>query len=183
MNIISERILLRTIEEDDLPQLRAWSNDPEIQRMLGGWHFPISTQDQKRWFDQLRFDSTNQRYAIEMEGLGLVGTANIVSIDWQNRTAFHGIMLGNPDVRGKGVAREVIITLMRYAFEELDLERLDGDMIEYNIASLKLYIDKCGWKKEGEKVGWYFRGGRRWNKIIVGVTKADYYALTQSVAG
>lgn len=177
MNIVGERCLLRAIEEADLPALHQWANDPETQRMLGGWHFPVGLSDQRRWFEGLRFDSNNQRFAVEADGLGLVGTANLVSIDWQNRTAFHGMMLGNPEVRGKGIARDVVMTVMRYAFEELDLFRLDGDMIEYNVASLKLYTEKCGWRREGERVGWFHRGGRRWNKIIVGVTRDDYRAL------
>lgn len=107
MNIVVERTLLRAIEEYGPPHLQAGSNDPEIQRMLGGWHLPVSVQDQRWRCDQLRVDSTNQRYAVEMDGQGPVRTGSIVSIDWKNRTASHGIMLGNPDARGKGIARKL----------------------------------------------------------------------------
>jgi RimJ/RimL family protein N-acetyltransferase len=177
MNIVGERITLRAIEESDLPALQRWANDPDIQSMLGGWHFPISERDQRKWFEALAFNSINQRFAIETEGEGLIGTTNIVSIDWQNRTAFHGMLLGEKAAYGKGYAQEVIKTIMQYSFDELGLERLDGDMIEYNEPSIRLYTEKCGWKVEGVKKNWYFRKGRRWDKIVVGVSKEDYYQL------
>ena len=66
------------------------------------------------------------------------------------------------------------MTLMRFAFDEVGVHRLDGDMIEYNVASLKFYLEKGGWKKEGVKKGWFFRKGRRWDKVVVGVTRDDY---------
>ena len=174
MNIYGKKVVLRAIEERDLPLLHKWANDPSIHSMLGGWHFPVGEQDQKKWYQSLSFNSDNQRFAIETPDLGLIGTANLVSIDWQNGTGFHGMLLGDKDVRGKGYALDTLMTLMRFAFEEVGLYRLDGDMIEYNIASLKLYLEKAGWKREGVKKGWYFRKGKRWDKVVVGVTKEDY---------
>jgi RimJ/RimL family protein N-acetyltransferase len=180
MNIIGNSIMLRAIEADDLPMLQRWANDPDIQSMLGGWHFPVSAQDQRRWFDTLSVNSTNQRFAIEAPEYGLIGTANLVSIDWQNRTAFHGMLLGERVARGRGFAQDTIRTLMRYAFDELELYRLDTDIIEYNSASLSLYTERCGWQKEGVRKGWYFRKGRRWDKIIVGITRDSYGSFIQS---
>jgi RimJ/RimL family protein N-acetyltransferase len=87
------------------------------------------------------------------------------------------MMLGDKDIRGKGYGVDTIMAIMRYAFEELHLERLDGSMIEYNQVSLNIYLKKCGWKEEGRMRNWYFRKNRYWDKIIVGVTRADYFAL------
>ena len=84
------------------------------------------------------------------------------------------MLLGDKDIRGKGYGRDTVFTIMKYAFEELGLNRLDGSMIEYNEASLKMYIEKCGWKREGIQRNWYFRKNRFWDRIIVGITKEDY---------
>src|SRR5690554_6611482 len=104
MNIYGKKVVLRAIEESDLPLLQKWSNDPSIQSMLGGWHFPVSGRDQAQWFQGLSVNSPNQRFAIESPEHGLVGTANLVSIDWQNGTAFHGMLIGDKDIRGTGLA-------------------------------------------------------------------------------
>ncbi len=177
MEIRGKIVTLRAIEAEDLAQLNVWANDPDIQYGLGGWHFPTSMADQHKWFDQLSVRSLNQRFAIHTKELGLIGTTNLMDIDWKNRHAFHGLMLGNKDTRGKGIGRDVVMTVMRYCFEELCLERLDGSMIEYNAASLKLYLTKCGWKEDGRQRNWYYRQGRYWDRILVGVTRNDYAEL------
>ena len=177
MNIKGNKVLLRAIEENDLELLNKWANDPEIWYMLGSWHFPSSMEYQKRWFMSLQDDRLNQRFAIEAPDVGLIGTANLVQIDWKNNHAFHGMMLGDKDIRGKGYGTDAIMAIMRYAFEELHLERLDGSMIEYNTISLHVYCKKCGWKEEGRLRNWYFRKNRYWDKILVGVTRDDYFAL------
>jgi len=174
MNILGQNTLLRAIERSDLPLLQKWANDPDIQLQLGGWHFPIGQKDQEAWYAALSCNSAHQRFAIEAKGLGLIGTANLVSIDWKNRNAFHGMLIGEKEHRGKGYGVDVVTAIMRYAFEELGLARLDTDIIEYNASSLKLDLEKCGWLREGSRPNWYFRQGRYWDKIIVGITRERY---------
>jgi RimJ/RimL family protein N-acetyltransferase len=179
MNIKGKLVLLRAIEKDDLPLMQKWANDSEIQYQLGGWHFPTKQEDQLRWFNSLNVNSLHQRFAIEVEEKGLIGTANLVEIDWKNKHAFHGMLLGDQCVRGKGYGVDTVMAIMRYAFNELGLERLDGSMIEYNTSSLKMYLGKCGWKEEGRQHNWYFRQGTFWDRILVGVTRSDYYELVE----
>lgn len=177
MNIKGKKVILRAIEEGDLELLHKWANDPEIWYMLGGWHFPSSMDFQKKWFYSLKFDNLNQHFAIEAPEVGIIGTSNIVEIDWKNNHAFHGMMLGDVDIRGKGYGIDTIMATMRYTFEELHLERLDGSMIEYNSTSLSIYCKKLGWKEEGRQRNWYFRKNRYWDRIIVGITREDYFEL------
>ncbi len=180
MNIEGKTVVLRAIEFDDLELLNQWANNPEIQYWLGGWHFPTNMEDQKKWFQTLNANSLHQRFAIETKELGLIGTANLVDLNWKNKNAHHGMLLGDKEIRGKGYAVDAVMAIMKFAFEELGLERLDGSMIEYNEASLKMYIGKCGWIEEGRQRNWYFRKNRFWDKIIVGITKQDYYELIQN---
>jgi RimJ/RimL family protein N-acetyltransferase len=177
MNIKGGRVVLRAIEHEDLPLLNQWANDPEIQGMLGGWHFPTSMKDQEAWFLSLSCNSLDQRFAIDVPGLGLIGTANLVSIDWKNRTAFHGMLIGDESMRGKGYGVDTIRAIMRYAFDELGLWRIDTDIIVYNEASLRAYTEKCGWIEEGRRKGWYFRNGRRWDKVLYGITRERYLEI------
>ena len=180
MNIEGKRVLLRAIERHDLPLLQRWANDPGLQRLLGGWHFPTSARDQEQWLASLSCRSTDQRFAVDARGGGMVGTANLVSIDWKNRTAFHGMLIGDPASRGKGLGVDTIMAVMRYAFDELGLARLDTDIIEYNEASLAVYTGKCGWQVEGRKEDAYFRGGRHWSKFVLGITARGYRDLVAS---
>lgn len=175
MNIKGKVVTLKAIEDIDIDLLNKWGNDPEIQNWLGGWHFPTSKNDVINWKSNLSANSLNQRFSIYTDDLGLIGTANLVDIDWKNRNAFHGMLLGDVEIRGKGYGVDTVMAIMKYSFEELGLNRLDGSIIEYNYSSLKLYINKCGWKEEGRQRNWYFRKNQYWDRIIVGITRDDYF--------
>ena len=179
MNIRGKHIILRAVEESDLTLLHKWANDPNTQDIMGHIHFPSSMDFHKTWFQNLKNDTLNQKFAIEAPEIGLIGISTIINIDWRNNHAWHGIMLGDKDIRGKGYGQDALMATMRYAFDELHLERLDGSMIEYNEIPLNLYLNKGGWKKEGVKNNFYYRKGRYWDQIIVGITRQDYYDLVQ----
>ena len=174
MNIQGEKVLLRAINENDLPLLHKWSNDPEINYMLGGWHFPSSEEDQEKWFNGLSLNSNNQRFAIVTEDLGLIGMANLVDINWKDRNAFTGMLLGEKNVRGKGYGVDTVRTINKFAFEELGLMRMSTTIISYNKASLAVYTKKCGWQIEGVKKNQYFRKNQWWDEFFIGITRDDY---------
>ncbi|MEE4001061.1 GNAT family protein [Tenacibaculum sp. FZY0031] len=180
MNIRGKKVVLRAIEERDLELLHKWSNDPEINYMLGGWHFPSSMQDQEKWFTSLSMGSVNQRFAIDTPDLGLIGMANLVDINWKDRNAFHGMLLGDKEMRGKGYGVDTIMAINKYAFEELGLMRINGSMISYNQPSIGVYTKKCGWQVEGVKKNHYFRKNQWWDQVVVGITSDDYFKLLEN---
>ncbi|MAB58282.1 MAG: GNAT family N-acetyltransferase [Aequorivita sp.] len=177
MNIRGKKIELKAIEIEDLSLLHKWSNDPEINYMLGGWHFPSSLTDQEKWYNSLALSSLNQRFAIHTSDLGLIGMANLVEINWKDRNAFHGMLLGEKDLRGKGYGVDTIMAISRYAFEELGLMRLDSTIISNNEASIAVYTKRCGWQIEGVKKNAYFRRNKWWNQLVIGITRDDYFNL------
>lgn len=180
MSIPGLIVRLRAPEETDLPALHAWANDEALWTQLGGWRFPSNFDSARAWLGSQGKDPANHRFVIEVVESGeIIGTANLTEIDWKNRHAHHGMLLGPVDLRGKGYGRDVVMAVMRYAFDELGLERLDGDIIEFNEASYRLYVGKCGWKEEGRQRRWHYRLGRYWDRILVGVTRDDYRALVE----
>lgn len=174
MEIYGEKVKLRAIEIEDMEMLREIVNDPETEKMVGGWSFPISSYQQQKWFERVSGDNNNLRFIIEVLETGeAIGLINLVEIDWKNRTGFHGIKLHPEAPKGKGYAKDAIMALEWYAFEQLQLNRLDGSCIVYNIASQKLY-EKCGVKVEGIKRKAIFKDGKYWDQQVTGVLKEDY---------
>ena len=182
MNIKGKILTLRAIEESDLELLHKWANDAEIQDMIGNLHFPSSMDYHKMWFQKLKNDQLNQRFAIESPDIGLIGISSIINIDWRNNHAWHGVMLGDANVRGKGYGVDTVMATMRYAFDELHFERLDGSIIEYNTVSYSFYCNKLGWEEEGRRRNYYFRKGRYWDQIVVGITRKDYNQLIKNTS-
>ncbi len=178
MNIKGKKVILRAIEEEDLDLLHKWANDPDLQSIMGTIHFPSSKAFHKKWFESIQGDNLNLRFAIDA-GDGIIGMSSLMDINWRNNRAWHGVMIGETNTRGSGFGYDAVMATMRYAFDELHLERLDTQMIEYNTTSINFYCDKLGWKKEGVRRRWYFTKGKYWDRIMAGMTRQDYAELIE----
>jgi RimJ/RimL family protein N-acetyltransferase len=178
MNIKGKIVTLRAIEEKDLILLHKWANDPELQDKLSTVHFPSSMDFHNEWFKKLKNDTGNQRLAIDVPEIGIIGLSTLMNIDWKNGHAHHGIEIGDIDIRGKGYGFDSLMAHMRHAFAELRFERLETWIFEPNTISLSLY-KKCGWQEEGRRRNYFFRKGRFYDQILVGIIKMDYYQLIE----
>lgn len=175
MNIHGKKVKLRAPEVNDIILINKWSNDPEIWSLLAGWHFPFSKRSTEEWIKNRNDNSMNGHvFCIDAKDAGLIGTINLIDIDWKNKNAMTGMVIGDENYRGKGYALDALFALMRYAFMELGLNRLDAYMISYNKRSIRFYINKCGWVEEGRKEEWFFKNGSFHDKVIVGITKKQY---------
>ena len=178
MNIRGKICTLRAIEKSDLSMLRAIINDPDTERLVVGWSFPVSSYGQEKWFESLAGDANNQRYIIETENDGAVGMATLTEIDWKNGAAFHGIKLANRPNRTKGLGTDAVMAIMRYAFDELHLHRLIGAWFDYNAPSKGLYT-KCGWQVEGISRESIYKNGRYHDLAMAAILAGDYYKLIE----
>ncbi|MGG7151286.1 GNAT family N-acetyltransferase [Clostridium neonatale] len=176
MNIKGKVVTLRAIEKGDLELMRSMLNDPEIEKMVTGWAFPLSSYEQNEWYEKNINNNNSLRFIIEIENLGSVGLVTLTDIDWKNRKAFHGLKLANNMNRKKGIGTDSVMAIMRYAFDELQLNRLDGSWLEYNIVSQKLY-EKCGWKIEGRYRKYIYKNGKYNDLLIGGILQEDYKKL------
>lgn len=167
-------VSLRAPEPNDRDLLNRWSNDPEIWRYLTGWHFPYSTQSTAEWIASRRDNDPHDRvFCIDAPNVGLIGTSSLHEIDWKNRRALHGMMIGQEKDRGKGYAVDAQMALLRYCFDELGLQRLHSEVIDFNERSLRFY-QKCGWTIDGRQPDFYFRGGQWHGRVLIGITNKGY---------
>lgn len=178
MNILGKIVTLRAMTKNDMQMICDMFNDPNMENNVVGWAFPISLEQQMAWFDSHMNDRTNFRFIIETPEDGAVGVATLTSIDWKNRCATHGIKLANKEKRTKGIGTDTVMAIMRYAFDELGLHRLDGSWFDTNAASKGLYT-KCGWKEEGVKRSCVFKNGQWRDLTIVGILDSDYHAVVE----
>jgi RimJ/RimL family protein N-acetyltransferase len=181
MKIMGSSLYLRAIERTDLPTLMSWANDPVTQDGIGEIHFPSSLAFHESWFEAQLSDPSNQRFVVQIPDGDIIGLSSLINIDWRNRHAWHGLIIGDSSHRGKGYGVDAIMATMKYAFDELNLVRLDGSMIEYNEPSIAAYCGpKLGWREEGRKRNYFYRKGRFWDQVIVGVTREDYEIVCET---
>ena len=170
-------VTLRAIEEKDLELLRELVNDAEIEYAVCGWSFPVSSYQQRLWFDEVSRDRDALRLIIETDEDGAIGFVGIKDMDWKNRTCFPMLKLAKGKARGKGVATDAMMTLMRYAFDELQFHRLDGAIVDHNEASKRLFFGRLGWKEEGIRRECVFQQGEPRDVVQCGIVVDDYRDL------
>ena len=176
MNIKGKMVTLRQMTQGDLQMICDMFNDPDLENLVVGWAFPLSIEQQKQWFEKNMGDQRNFRFVIVAPEDGPVGIATLTDIDWKNRRATHGIKLANKKCRAKGVGTDAVMAIMRYAFDELGLHRLDGSWFDFNEASKALYM-KCGWHAEGVKREYIYKRGEWRDLTMAGILESDYREL------
>lgn len=179
MNIYGNKVILRAMEKSDSEFVRDMFNDPELENLVVGWAFPLSMYSQEQWFANHHADQKNFRFIIETPEDGAVGIATLTDIDWKNKRAMHGIKLANKRSRSKGIGTDAVMAIMRYAFDELGFHRLDGGWFGDNVASIRLY-SRLGWKAEGVRREYIYKGGEYRDLVVVGILASDYYKLVES---
>ena len=138
-------ITLRNLLKKDLPALRRWRNDPATNRYLAN---RIKTkQDSEMWYRRIKSDSHNFLKGIQYNGR-LIGYCVVEDIDRVNRKCEVGIIIGEPECRGKGIGTVVINQVLQYCFLELKLHRVLAVIARSNKPSEQLFI-KLGFTHEG----------------------------------
>lgn len=106
----------------------------------------------------------------------LLGTIALFRLEWNNRTAYLSIGIGDKEHRGKGYGTEAISLMLRYAFCELNLHRVTLDVISNNPAGIRCY-QKVGFVEEGRLRECVYRNGQRYDLIYMGILKKEWLAL------
>ena len=148
MNIQGKLTFLRAIELSDSKLLLNIVNDPDTEFMLGGWSFPISSIRQNEWIQNLdNMHETLRCMIVDKKTGSTVGVIMLTKIDYKNGNAEIHIKLGS-EYRGKGYGSDAMTALIEYAFNELRLHLIYGQINIKNITSLKMF-EKCGFIYEG----------------------------------
>lgn len=80
MILKGEKVILRAIEREDQEFLKEMINDPELEKLVVGWSFPVSLEMQMQWYEKQRNDLQNLKYIIEADGQK-IGLAILKNID------------------------------------------------------------------------------------------------------
>jgi len=137
-------LVLRPWTEDDVPALVAACNDPEIPRWIPVIPSPYTKQDALA-FIRGEVRPEEHSLAITLDGLvvGAIGMG-VNSLNYRGRI---GYWVAAP-ARGRGVCTRALRLLSRWAFEELELQRLDLITDPDNVASQRV-AEKAGFRREG----------------------------------
>jgi RimJ/RimL family protein N-acetyltransferase len=174
--LIGERLYLRPLEESDIPTCLRWINDPEVTRTLASYR-PINELREREWFQGQYKDEHNIILAIALKGSDKhIGNISLDGIDWKERQAELGIIIGEKDEWDKGYGSEAISLMLGYGFDRLGLHRIYLRVYENNPRAIRCY-EKAGFRREGVMRESHFSEGRYWDTILMGLLEGEWREL------
>ncbi len=166
-----KKVNLRPLKKHtDLNKCLRWINDPEVRCFLSSY-LPVSEQKEIEWFDEK--DENKIRLAIETKKGKFIGNIVLERINYRNRTATTGIIIGEKEYWGKGYGTDAKMTLLNYAFNVLNLRKIYSQVLAFNKRSIN-YSKKCGYIIEGIFKKDCFVNGKYVDTICLAVFKQDW---------
>lgn len=171
---------LRELERRDIPEINKWHNDKELSKNLGGGYRFVNSDVDNTWYEHyLNTRSNSVRCAVIDEKDIIVGCVYLLNIDNINRCADLHIMIGNENNRGKGIGTFAVSSIIDHAFKNLNLRRLQLEVLEYNKSALSLY-KKIGFVEEGRKRKAVYKNGEYVDELIMGLLRDEYAGANSS---
>lgn len=169
------KVFLRALNTADSEKIYHWLLDDEVQSLIGGNTFFASQDYVNRWIEKKIFSKTDIYLAICLtETREIIGYLSIKDIDYRNRKAiWGGILIGNKELWGKGLATEAANLMLKFVFEELNINLIWAFWLEEHTASIKIG-KRVGFKSLGVIPQSLFKGGKYHNQVIMGLLKKDY---------
>jgi RimJ/RimL family protein N-acetyltransferase len=178
--IYGERIRFRANERDDLPIFVRWLNDHEVRDGISIYR-PFSMAEEEGWFeDVLKRPQDERPLLIEVredkdgeEKWVPIGNCGFHEIDWRNRSAEFGIMIGEKSYWNQGYGTEAVRLLMKHGFDALNLNRIYLRVFENNHRAIRVY-EKVGFVHEGRFRQAEFKEGEYVDILFLSILRSEW---------
>jgi len=169
-------ITLVKLEREDLPILKRLKNESWFGTHTINF---VNDDDQTRWFNSLDNNKSLILIVIHTITNQKIGLYKIQNIDWINRKydSAHDIF---ENFRGKGLSKILLEAGVDFGFEILNMNRIDTEVLENNIASYKSAIH-VGFIQEGIKRKCIHKCGQYLNSNVLGILREDWMQLPRVI--
>ncbi|MCX5909677.1 MAG: GNAT family protein [Deltaproteobacteria bacterium] len=166
---------LRPVKERDIDCYLTWISEPELARLVLGSIAPISRTQVFRTFKASFRSPEGNLFTIDIITKGqAIGFCFLKNIHPIHRFAeLEQFFIGEKKYRQNGYGRDALQTLLKYAFRELNLNRLWLITYAYNQEAIRFY-EKEGFGQEGVLQQVQFTMGEYHDGVIMAILKEDW---------
>jgi RimJ/RimL family protein N-acetyltransferase len=176
--LAGDRIILRAVERDDIRTMweAAQSSDGRGEELRDWRKPPKSLATMEREFDENIAEPPSDvlEFIIQADGRA-VGDLDLFRIEERNRSAMIGVGIWSADDRGKGYGYDALRTVVRWAFDHLNMHRIELNADPGNAPAIRIY-EKCGFQREGLRRQHHFEDGAWHDELSMGLLRADFDA-------
>lgn len=164
-----ESIFFKALSTNDAQEIHNYASDKDVSKFIG-WKL-MNTLEETREFveEMLRRESAGTHlYAsvVLKSTLEVIGTVMIFGFDKEANYAEIGYVF-HKDHWGKGYGTEAVSLVSKFAFEELNLHKLNARVVDTNIGSSRI-LEKNGFELEGRFKDHYFIEGKYYDGLFLG---------------
>ncbi len=165
---------LRELEREDIQIINRWRSSKELIDNLSAPFRYINCDVDIKWYDNYMLNRGNTiRCSILNANEQVIGLVSLTNIDRLNQTAIFHIMIGEPSNREKGVGYYATNEMLKHAFLDMNLNRVELSVLESNKRAIALY-NKVGFKREGVKRKAVFKNGTFIDMVIMAILKEEF---------
>ena len=179
--IIGKDVRLRAMERSDLPLFVSWFADPDVREFLTTRSL-YSMSFEEGWYENmLKVPIENHPMMIDIlvDNQWLpVGDIALPEINWINRQAEVGVMIGEKAYWNRGFGTQAMRLMLHYAFDTINLNRVYLEVYEPNIRGIHCY-EKAGFIKEGCLREAQYLNGKYVNVWMMGILKSEWQQVKE----
>ncbi|MFB6177358.1 MAG: GNAT family N-acetyltransferase [Halobaculum sp.] len=166
----SERVTLHPLESDDTAFVHRVSNDERVWQ-TGFTPFPSSRGDIESFVESTANGEDRVDLLVAVDG-DRAGVVSLTDVDYRRRGAELGYWFA-PEFHGEGYASEAARRVVRYAFETLDLARIEAHVDAFNDPSIGL-LESVGFTREGTRRAVRVHRGERVDMHTYGLLASEW---------
>lgn len=175
--LTTPRLRLRAPTLADAEPLFAFYRDPQVMRYAG--RDPHTHVDEIREKLMRDLETMNRGEAARwimtpLDDTQVIGSVGLFHWSQNDRRAEIGYVLA-PSHWGRALMKEVLPSIVRFAFEVMQLHRIDAQVDPENVASLRL-LEGLGFKREGLLRESSFSFGRFSDTVILALLEQEWRA-------
>ena len=177
----TDRLILRKVTPEDASSLLTYLSNKEVTMHMGLEPFKSidDALDEISWYQSILEKKTGIRWGITLKDqekvIGSCGFLNLTSRHYRSEI---GIELSK-EYWGKGIASEAFEAVIKYGFEQMDLQRIEALIEPRNVPSQKL-TEKQGFVREGLLRNYEFTCGKFDDLYMYSLLKQDLN-ISQSI--
>ncbi len=156
-----------------------WARDTEYWRLANSNPVrPLSVKAVQGWVEKELAENGDELFEFSIRTTAddrLIGDVGLDGVCWNHGESFVGIGIGEREFWGKGYGTEAMQLILRYAFSELNLQRVSLNVFSYNSRAIRSY-EKAGFMHEGRARNVLQRDGQRYDLVFMGILREEWVA-------
>lgn len=168
-------ITITAFPDEELSAIAKWRSDGDVNRYIRRGYKTLG--EIRQWYRAYFSVEANRLLGILVDGQ-LIGYCSIEHINLDDKKCEVGILIGEKAYWHKGIGSAVVRELLKRAFTELSMHRVEAVIHADNVASIHCFA-RAGFHLDGTLRDAKYRDGRYVDLLLYSILDSEWESLKQ----